>query len=36
MRSLRIAVLDEELPYPLTSGKRIRTFNLLALSLIHI
>ena len=30
MRSLRIAVLDEELPYPLTSGKRIRTFNLLA------
>lgn len=30
MRSLRIAVLDEELPYPLTSGKRIRTFNLLS------
>ncbi len=30
MRSLRIAVLDEELPYTLTSGKRIRTFNLLA------
>lgn len=30
MRSLRVAVLDEELPYPLTSGKRIRTFNLLA------
>ena len=30
MRSLRIAVLDEELPYPLNSGKRIRTFNLLA------
>jgi len=28
-RSLRIAVLDEELPYPLTSGKRLRTFNLL-------
>ena len=27
---MRIAVLDEELPYPLTSGKRIRTFNLLA------
>jgi glycosyltransferase involved in cell wall biosynthesis len=26
---LHIAVLDEELPYPLTSGKRIRTFNLL-------
>ncbi len=30
MRSLNIAVLDEELPFPLTSGKRIRTFNLLA------
>jgi glycosyltransferase involved in cell wall biosynthesis len=30
MRSLRVAVLDEELPYPLTSGKRIRTYNLLA------
>ena len=30
MRPLRIAVLDEELPFPLTSGKRIRTFNLLA------
>lgn len=30
MRPLNIAVLDEELPYPLTSGKRIRTFNLLA------
>ncbi len=29
-RSLRIAVLDEELPYPLTSGKRLRTFNLLS------
>lgn len=29
-RPLRVAVLDEELPYPLTSGKRIRTFNLLA------
>ena len=29
MRPLRVAVLDEELPYPLTSGKRIRTFNLL-------
>jgi glycosyltransferase involved in cell wall biosynthesis len=27
---LSIAVLDEELPFPLTSGKRIRTFNLLA------
>ena len=25
-----VAVLDEELPFPLTSGKRIRTFNLLA------
>jgi glycosyltransferase involved in cell wall biosynthesis len=30
MRLLHVAVLDEELPYPLTSGKRIRTFNLLA------
>jgi glycosyltransferase involved in cell wall biosynthesis len=30
MRGLHVAVLDEELPYPLTSGKRIRTFNLLA------
>ena len=30
MRSLRVTVLDEELPYPLTSGKRIRTYNLLA------
>ena len=29
MRPLRVAVLDEELPYPLTSGKRIRSFNLL-------
>jgi glycosyltransferase involved in cell wall biosynthesis len=27
---LNIAVLDEELPFPLTSGKRIRTFNLLS------
>jgi glycosyltransferase involved in cell wall biosynthesis len=27
---LNVAVLDEELPFPLTSGKRIRTFNLLA------
>jgi glycosyltransferase involved in cell wall biosynthesis len=27
---LSVAVLDEELPYPLTSGKRIRTYNLLA------
>jgi glycosyltransferase involved in cell wall biosynthesis len=30
MRPLRIAVLDEELPFPATSGKRIRTFNLLS------
>lgn len=30
MSSLRVAVLDEELPFPLTSGKRIRTYNLLA------
>jgi glycosyltransferase involved in cell wall biosynthesis len=30
MGTLRIAVLDEELPFPLTSGKRIRTYNLLA------
>ena len=30
MRPLHVAVLDEELPYPLTSGKRIRTYNLLA------
>ena len=29
MPRLHVAVLDEELPYPLTSGKRIRTFNLL-------
>jgi glycosyltransferase involved in cell wall biosynthesis len=29
MRPLRVAVLDEELPYPPTTGKRIRTFNLL-------
>ncbi|MDB5310070.1 MAG: hypothetical protein JWO38_4272 [Gemmataceae bacterium] len=29
MRPLRVAMLDEELPFPLTSGKRIRTFNLL-------
>jgi glycosyltransferase involved in cell wall biosynthesis len=27
--SLRVAVVDEELPYPLNSGKRIRTLNLL-------
>lgn len=30
MRPLNVAVLDEELPFPLTSGKRIRTFNLLS------
>jgi glycosyltransferase involved in cell wall biosynthesis len=30
VRPLNVAVLDEELPFPLTSGKRIRTFNLLA------
>jgi glycosyltransferase involved in cell wall biosynthesis len=30
MRPLRVAVLDEELPFPATSGKRIRTYNLLA------
>jgi glycosyltransferase involved in cell wall biosynthesis len=30
MRALSVAVLDEELPFPLTSGKRIRSFNLLA------
>jgi len=29
MPGLHVAVLDEELPYPLTSGKRIRTFNLI-------
>lgn len=29
MRRLHVVVLDEELPYPMTSGKRIRTFNLL-------
>ncbi|HKB02468.1 MAG TPA: glycosyltransferase [Gemmataceae bacterium] len=29
MPGLHVAVLDEELPYPLTSGKRIRSFNLL-------
>lgn len=26
---LRVVIVDEELPYPLTSGKRIRTFNLI-------
>jgi glycosyltransferase involved in cell wall biosynthesis len=30
VRSLNVAVLDEELPFPLNSGKRIRTYNLLA------
>jgi glycosyltransferase involved in cell wall biosynthesis len=29
MPRLHVAVLDEELPFPLNSGKRIRTFNLL-------
>ena len=29
MPRLHIAVLDEELPFPLNSGKRLRTFNLL-------
>lgn len=29
-RRLRVAVIDEELPYPANSGKRIRTLNLLA------
>lgn len=33
-RPLHVAVVDEELPYPLTSGKRIRTLNLL-LRLAH-
>lgn len=28
-RCLNVLVLDEELPYPLNSGKRIRSFNLL-------
>ncbi len=27
-RPLRIVMVDEELPYPPTSGKRIRTLNL--------
>lgn len=27
-RALRVAIVDEELPYPPTSGKRIRTLNL--------
>ena len=29
MRPLHVAILDEELPYPPTSGKRIRTYELL-------
>lgn len=29
MARLHVAVLDEELPFPLTSGKRIRSFHLL-------
>ncbi|HKA06927.1 MAG TPA: glycosyltransferase, partial [Gemmataceae bacterium] len=29
MRRLHVAVLDEEFPYPLTSGKRIRSFQLI-------
>src|ERR1044072_7106842 len=28
-RRLHVTVVDEELPYPMTSGKRIRTLNLL-------
>lgn len=28
-RPLHVAVVDEELPYPMTSGKRLRTLNLL-------
>ena len=28
-RPLNVAIVDEELPYPATSGKRIRTLNLL-------
>src|SRR5436309_15303235 len=27
-RSLHVVIVDEELPYPPTSGKRIRTLNL--------
>jgi glycosyltransferase involved in cell wall biosynthesis len=30
MRRLHVAILDEELPFPLTSGKRIRTYHLLS------
>jgi polysaccharide biosynthesis protein PslH len=29
MASLRVLVIDEEIPYPLNTGKRIRTWNLL-------
>lgn len=29
MRRLKVLVLDEEIPFPLNSGKRIRTWNLL-------
>lgn len=29
-QSLNVVIVDEELPYPLTSGKRIRTFNLVS------
>ena len=29
VRPLHVAIVDEELPYPATSGKRIRTLNLL-------
>ncbi len=29
MRPLHVAVLDEELPFPANSGKRIRTYNLI-------
>ncbi len=29
LRPMNIAVVDEELPYPLVTGKRIRTYNLL-------
>src|SRR5437879_4449980 len=28
-RSLQVAIVDEELPFPPTSGKRIRTLNLI-------
>jgi glycosyltransferase involved in cell wall biosynthesis len=35
MRRLHVAVVDEELPFPLTSGKRIRTFQLLSRLATH-